>query len=784
MKKKTAKKIVSLFCMLTILASTPVSAYIQHSSQQITENQPVSVGKSDEETTTTSEVDTSVSSTTAASNGNSEKTSAENTETNLNITSTTVTDTNQSSTAESDTTTVPAKTYVTETESETQPATEPTVPVITSEQYTTELITTTVPITDSDVTETTEETNTATSETTVYTIPSETETGTTMPSSTPYTTVTETVPTTVPVTTQPIINYKGSAGENLIYSFGEKTGVLTISGKGKVMNTYTAKNPAPWHTFADKIKKVDLSSAKSLTNISNYAFAGLVKLTQVVFSTKIESIGNSAFLNTKSLKNVVINKKVLNIYSKAFMYSGLTKITFLDSQTAIKGGDVTIPSTAKMQVFNSSKSYKYAVKYSKKYVLFVDKISFSTPRMIITKGKTYTMPVTVSPAKAKLKTLTWESSNKNIATVNKNGVVKAKSKGTCYITAKSTDGGGISSTKFRFMVTEFKIKEYMFTKNNCYKECTAIDPKGVVVHSTGVNNPYVSTYVPSWNVPKPGGREVCVHGFLGKDKNGKMVTYQVLPYEMACWGVGGGSKGSYNYYPGYIQFECCEDNLYNKSYFKQVYETATDYCAYLCLRYAFTYNNVVSHAESCKLGYGSNHGDIDHWLAKYKMTMKDFRKTVKQKIYAIDPNPDLKSGLKNKAVTVKSNTKVWSKDYADEYGTGSKAVATVKKGDTVYFIRDYFNGWSYVRTANGKKGYIRNDQINLSYTSVFDTKKAARYSLKVYTRAIEKEKYKGATLKYGAKVKLISSITAGTKKGWAQIMYNKKIYYVKYKYLM
>ena len=41
----------------------------------------------------------------------------------------------------------------------------------------------------------------------------------------------------------------------------------------------------------------------------------------------------------------------------------------------------------------------------------------------------------------------------------------------------------------KIIVTSFQLYQYIFTKNNCYKERTAIDPKGIVVHSTGVNAP-------------------------------------------------------------------------------------------------------------------------------------------------------------------------------------------------------------------------------------------------------------------------------------------------------
>ena len=65
-----------------------------------------------------------------------------------------------------------------------------------------------------------------------------------------------------------------------------------------------------------------------------------------------------------------------------------------------------------------------------------------------------------------------------------------------------------------------------------------------------------------WDQPKPGGRSVCVHAFVGYDKDKKVCVYETLPYNIAAWGAGNGAKGSYNYNPqARVQFEICEDNL-------------------------------------------------------------------------------------------------------------------------------------------------------------------------------------------------------------------------------
>ena len=182
----------------------------------------------------------------------------------------------------------------------------------------------------------------------------------------------------------------------------------------------------------------------------------------------------------------------------------------------------------------------------------------------------------------------------------------------------------------------------LFTKSDCYKAARKMTPKGIVIHSTGANNPNLRRYI----APDDGmigkndynndfnrsGLDVCVHGWIGKDKNGSVKFYQTLPFDYCCWGVGSGSKGSYNYDPAYIQFEMCEDGLTDKSYCTAVYNKAVEVCVYLCKTYNISVNNIVSHHEAGQKGYGSNHIDPDNWWGKHGYTMDKFRAAVKAKL--------------------------------------------------------------------------------------------------------------------------------------------------------
>lgn len=181
------------------------------------------------------------------------------------------------------------------------------------------------------------------------------------------------------------------------------------------------------------------------------------------------------------------------------------------------------------------------------------------------------------------------------------------------------------------------LMKHLLTKNRCYIANVKMKQKGIVVHSTGANNPNLARYIddPSlgkvssehWNQPKHG---VCVHAFIGKKSDGTIATVQTLPFDVKCWGCGSGSKGSYN--NTHIQFEICEDGLTDKKYFDAVYKEAVEFCAYLCKTYKLDVSTITTHCDAHKLGYATNHGDVMHWFPKFGKNMDIFRSDVKKQM--------------------------------------------------------------------------------------------------------------------------------------------------------
>lgn len=253
-----------------------------------------------------------------------------------------------------------------------------------------------------------------------------------------------------------------------------------------------------------------------------------------------------------------------------------------------------------------------------------------------------------------------------------------------------------------------ELKTCILTKNDCYKRGVTMAPKGVMVHSTGANNPNLRRYLApddgtigkneygnDWN---RSGLDVCVHAFIGRDKNGKAAVYQTLPWNTRGWHCGGQGNDTH------ISFEICEDGLTNRAYFQETYQAAVELTAYLCKQYNLdpgTPGVVTSHAEGAKRGVASNHGDPDHWWSRFGVTMDQFRADVKKAmgaaqepevkgLYRVRRNwKDAKSQLG--AFAVLDNAKAVCKPGYGVYDENGHAVAyAVQAGNTLGAIAGRF----------------------------------------------------------------------------------------------
>ena len=257
------------------------------------------------------------------------------------------------------------------------------------------------------------------------------------------------------------------------------------------------------------------------------------------------------------------------------------------------------------------------------------------------------------------------------------------------------------------------MKKYtcMLLGNDCYKSGRTIVPKGVMVHSTGANNPSLRRYVQPldgqageaglksalgtnangnhWN---QGNLDVCVHAFVGKLADGSVGVVQTLPWNRRGWHAGRGTSGK-SANDTHIAFEICEDGLTDPKYLQEVYTAAVELTAELCQKYALNPMEdgvVICHSEGYGRGIASNHADVLHWWPRWGKDMDGFRRDVAAAMAGAGAG---QQGQATSAVQVKV-TAAQGLNCRTSPSTAGKVVKAYPAGTTLA-ITSIQDGWGY-----------------------------------------------------------------------------------------
>ena len=133
-------------------------------------------------------------------------------------------------------------------------------------------------------------------------------------------------------------------------------------------------------------------------------------------------------------------------------------------QLTVKGG--ANGSTVKIRATSKDNSSVYAEKSVtvtyKIASVSVTGVSLSKSVLSLAVGESETLVATVVPERATDRSVTWESSKKNVATVNQNGTVKAVATGSAVIGVRTNDGGFTARCNLTVAAV---VNEYTLTVN-------------------------------------------------------------------------------------------------------------------------------------------------------------------------------------------------------------------------------------------------------------------------------------------------------------------------------
>ena len=272
-----------------------------------------------------------------------------------------------------------------------------------------------------------------------------------------------------------------------------------------------------------------------------------------------------------------------------------------------------------------------------------------------------------------------------------------------------------------------QIIQSFITNNDNFRANRQIVVRGLMVHSVGTPQPDPEVFVRVFNVPRPNGRQVGVHAFVGDDGR----VFQTLPWTHRAWHCGGSGNDTH------IGIELTEPNTirytggarftdnnpqHTKDFVRRTYDVAVRLFAHLCKEFnlnPLADGVILSHAEGHRRGIAGNHGDVEHLWHHVGLTMDQFRLDIKAEMelqdspaaegggYVIGGNP----ATAPSAPTAQQASE-WARGYwawATESGItdGTRPREPITREENVAMLHRYHN--------------LQNSQTAGGYNSAYET---------------------------------------------------------------
>lgn len=126
-------------------------------------------------------------------------------------------------------------------------------------------------------------------------------------------------------------NYGVNMGDNIKWTFDEKTGTLTLYGNGEMYDLPDSEY-APWYSLKKDIKKIVVGNG--ITSIGTDAFYNMVQATDIVIPESVTVIKECALQGCESIKEVHLPDTIIAIGTNAFQFMNSCEGFYINSPSS------------------------------------------------------------------------------------------------------------------------------------------------------------------------------------------------------------------------------------------------------------------------------------------------------------------------------------------------------------------------------------------------------------------------------------------------------------------
>ena len=126
-------------------------------------------------------------------------------------------------------------------------------------------------------------------------------------------------------------NYGVNMGDNIKWTFDEKTGTLTLYGNGEMYDLPDSEY-APWYSLKKDIKKIVVGNG--ITSIGTNAFYNMVQATDIVIPESVTVIKECALQGCESIKEVHLPDTIIAIGTNAFQFMNSCEGFYINSPSS------------------------------------------------------------------------------------------------------------------------------------------------------------------------------------------------------------------------------------------------------------------------------------------------------------------------------------------------------------------------------------------------------------------------------------------------------------------